>query len=104
SLKHVIEQSHLNQGERIEAMVSLSKILATYRKKDEAIEWIEKAGKLSSQEEDGRYGALIQSTKRFLFVQQDSLTRAFQGMDSAERSASRTKARIVKGPVRFRRG
>lgn len=104
SLKHVIEQSHLNQGERIEAMVSLSKILATYRKKDEAIEWIEKAGKLSSQEEDGRYGALIQSTKSFLFVQQDSLKRAFQAIDSAEWFASRTKDRIVKGRVRFRRG
>lgn len=104
SLNQIIDRSDFTQGERIEAMGSLAKILAAHNKMEEAMEMIGKAEILSSRKKDDRYKALILSTKSYLFVQQDSLKQAFEAADSAEWFASRTSDRIVKGRVRFRRG
>src|SRR5690606_18317191 len=104
SLHLIIDKPGTSNGERIEAMTRLSKIMAAQNKLSEALAMAGKAQQLSHREEDGRYGALVQSTLSYLYVQQDSLKRAFQAVDSAEWYASRTMDRLVKGRVRFRRG
>lgn len=104
SLKEIIEKPGNENGKRIEAMGRLSKIMAVQNKLPEALKMAKKAQELSHGEEDGRYGALVQSTLSYLYVQQDSLKLAFQAIDSAEWYASRTTDKIVQGRVRFRKG
>src|SRR5690606_18394293 len=84
SLKEIIEKPGNENGKRIEAMGRLSKIMAVQNKLPEALKMAKKAQELSHGEEDGRYGALVQSTLSYLYVQQDSLKLAFQAIDSAE--------------------
>lgn len=104
SLKIIIDKPGNENGERIEAMGQLSKIMAAQNKLPEALKMAQKAQQLSRREEDGRYGALVQSTLTYLYVQQDSLKLAFQAIDSAEWYASRTTDKIVRGRVRSRKG
>jgi len=104
SLHLIIDKPGTSNGERIEAMTRLSKVVAGQNKLTEALEIARNAQQLSHREEDGRYGALVQSTLSYLYVQQDSLKLAFQAIDSAQWYLSRTTDRVVEGRVRFRRG
>ncbi|MFB5946454.1 transcriptional regulator [Albibacterium profundi] len=104
SLHLVIDRSSTSNGERIEAMAQLSKIIAAQNKLPEALKLATKAQQLSHREKDGRYGVLIQSTLSYLHVQQDSLKLAFQAIDSAEQYLSRTSDKIIQGRVHFRKG
>ncbi|WP_118194364.1 transcriptional regulator [Albibacterium indicum] len=104
SLHLVIAKSSTSNGERIEAMAQLSKIIAAQNKLPEALKIAKEAQQLSHREKDGRYGALIQSTLSYLHVQQDSLKLAFQAIDSAEQYLSHTTDKIIQGRVLFRRG
>ncbi|QEC51907.1 helix-turn-helix transcriptional regulator [Anseongella ginsenosidimutans] len=104
SLKTIIDNAGTANGERIEAMERLSKIMAVQNQPEDAFDMLTRAQRLSHGEEDGRYGALVHSALSYLHVQRDSLKLAFPAIDSAEWYASRTGDKVVKGLVRFRRG
>lgn len=104
SLRLIIDKPSSSNGERIEAMAQLSKIIAAQNKLPEALKIVTKAQQLSHKEKDGRYGAMVQSTLSYLHVQQDSLKLAFQAIDSAEQYLSRTTDKVIQGRVYFRRG
>ncbi|WP_168196249.1 transcriptional regulator [Echinicola soli] len=104
SLKAIMVSSGVANGDRIEAMEQLSRILIAQNELDEALEITREAQQLSHREEDGKYGALVQSTLSYLYAQQDSLRLAFQALDSAEWYVDRTTDKAIKGRIMHRRG
>jgi len=104
SLNAIVGKPGTPNGQRIEAMGRLSKVMATQNKLEEALNIATDAQRLSYREKDGRYGALAHSALSYVYVQLDSLNLAFQAIDSAEWHASHTKDKTIQGFVRFRKG
>src|SRR3546814_9396459 len=73
SLERVVEGSGTPNGARIEAMERLSKILGAQNKFEDDFAMLEQAQQLSYQEEDGKYGARVQSHLSNRHDQKDSL-------------------------------
>ncbi|WP_057937977.1 helix-turn-helix transcriptional regulator [Algoriphagus resistens] len=104
SLTSIIDKPATSNGDRIEAMVQLSQVMASQNKMEKAMKIAKESQQLSYLEADGRYGALVHARLAALRVNQDSLSIAFQALDSADWYASRTQDKSIQGLVRFRRG
>ncbi|MGS2760893.1 hypothetical protein [Sinomicrobium sp. M5D2P9] len=103
SLQTLIDNPNTTNGNRIEAMEQLAKIKIVKNLHNEALQLITGAQKLSRQEKDTRYTALVKARLSSLYNHQDSLNLAFQEADSAQWYANKTQDKTVKGRVLMRK-
>ncbi|MBC9795279.1 LuxR C-terminal-related transcriptional regulator [Sinomicrobium weinanense] len=104
SLNTIIDNPGATNGERIEAMYKLSRILSMNRQSGKAMKMAKEALELSYPEKDKKYSAITHALLGYLYYQQDSIALAFQAIDSAQWYASRTEDKIVKGRVLSQKG
>lgn len=99
SLLKVITQPGTPSGEHIEAMEQLARVKAAINELDQAITLTQNARKISYQEKDKRYSALVLARLSNLYARLDSLNLAFSISDSAVWYADQTKDKVVQGRV-----
>ncbi|MGX7835609.1 hypothetical protein ACWKSR_10705, partial [Campylobacter fetus subsp. venerealis] len=71
---------------------------------EEAHELLDEAKRESWKEKDKKYGAFIYATLTYMHLQQDSLLKAVDTIDSAVWYADRTEDKKTKGFVKLRQG
>lgn len=104
SLKILSTDVKLSRGEKIEVMGELAKTYSSERLIPEAIEIANHAMELSWEESDGKYAANIHSIFGYIYYRIDSISLAYQSVDSATWYTSQTADKKTKAMVIFRRG
>ena len=105
SLNRIVDgKEAYSSGDRIEALGNLARLSVIEDKFEESHLLSEQAIKASWNEKDRKYGAFIYATMAYAYIQQDSLAKGVEALDSAVWYASRTDDKKMKGYVKLRQG
>lgn len=104
SLKILATDVKLSRGEKIEVMGELAKTYSSERQITDALEIAQQALRLSWQESDTKYAANIHSIYGYIYYRIDSISLAYQAVDSATWYAAQTNDKKTKAMVIFRTG
>lgn len=103
SLKNLKEDEKLPNKVKIEVLGELAKTLSAERKTSEALDYADEALRLSWSEGDKKSAANIHSIFGYIHMRQDSISLAYQAVDSASWYASQIDDKKTKAIVVFRR-
>ena len=103
SLNKILDHPQTPKGQRIEALERLIRIRAAENQLPLALQLADSALRLSYSAGDPAYPALIHAASIALYVRNDSLSRAFTALDSAEWYAEQSSDTLIKARVHFQR-
>ncbi|WP_439490075.1 transcriptional regulator [Algoriphagus sp.] len=105
SLSRIVAgQNAVSKSQRIEAMGQLARLMVLSDRFEEAHKLLDEAKRDSWKEKDGKHEAFTYATLTYLYMQQDSLVKAVEMIDSAVWYADRTEDKKTKGFVKLREG
>ncbi|WP_268036372.1 helix-turn-helix transcriptional regulator [Algoriphagus sp. PAP.12] len=104
SLKNLTADNTISEGQKIEILGEIAKTLSSERKLTESKDYAQQALLLSWKENDKKYLANIHSIYGYIYYRMDSISLAYQSVDSATWYASRTTDKKTKAMVIFRTG